>query len=112
MRNSPWYIVFLIAFISGVMGYVYFTSEVRTVQVTGKHIEEGRGRYGSTSKVYVLETDQGRMPILKFPIIGYVFGVEELYEGIRSGSTIQVRVGDWPPSVVGREPDPHVMAIY
>ena len=112
MRNSPWYFALLIAFIGGVMGYVYFTSEIHTVQITGKRIEEGRSRYGSTSDVYVLMTDQGRMPILKFPIIGYVFGVEDVYNGIRSGSTIQVRVGNWPPSVMGRGPNPHIMAIY
>ncbi len=112
MRNSPWYIAFLVAFIGGVMGYVYSTSEIHTVQITGKRIEEGRSRYGSTSDVYVLMTDRGRMPILKFPVIGYAFGVAGVYDGIRPGSTIQVRVGSWPPSVMGRDPNPHIMAVY
>ena len=112
MRNSPWYIVLLIALIGGVMGYVYFTSEVRTVQVTGKRVEAGRSRYGTSSEVYVVETDQGRMPILKFPIIGYVFGAENVYGSIRPGTSIWVRVGKWPPSVISGSARPHIMAVY
>ena len=104
-RGHPLVIVFLIAATSGVMGYEYFTSEVRTVQVTGKHIEVGQIRRGFTN-VYVLETDQGRMPILTPPIIGYFLGVEDVYEGIRLGSTIQVRVG-YP--LFG---SPSVLAVY
>ena len=112
MRDSPWYIVGLIALIGGVMGYVYFSSEVRTVQVTGKRIEEGRSRYGMSSEAYLIETDQGRMPILKFPIIGYAFGAEDVYDSIKAGSSIQVRVGKWPPSVISNNAKPHVMAVY
>ena len=112
MRNSPWYIFLLIALIGGVMGYVYFTSEVRTVQVTGKRIEAGRSRYGMSSEVYLIETDQGRMPILKFPVIGYVFGVDDVYGGIRSGSSIRVRVGKWPPSLISGNARPHIMMVY
>ncbi len=112
MRDSPWYIVVLIALIGGVMGYVYFSSEVRTVQVTGKRIEQGRSRYGMSSEVYLIETNQGRMPILKFPVIGYAFGAKDAYDSIRAGSSIQVRVGKWPPAVINSNARLHVMAVY
>ena len=36
-----------IGFIGGSMGYVFAESEVRKVYVTGKHLEDGRGRRGT-----------------------------------------------------------------
>ncbi|HSG94269.1 MAG TPA: hypothetical protein VLA28_02030 [Afifellaceae bacterium] len=112
MRDSPWYIAFLIVLVGGVMGYIYFSSEVRVVQVTGKRVEEGRSRYGMSSEVYVIETNRGGMPILKFPIIGYAFGAREVYDGIRTGSSIRVRVGKWPPAPISKNARSHVMAVY
>ncbi len=112
MRNSPWYIIFLIAIISSYTGYVYLASEVRTVTVTGKHIEEGRGRRGDMKEFFVIETRKGDLRILKFPIIGYSFGVDEVYGGVQRGSTIDVRVGTWPPAIISKHAKPHILAIY
>ena len=112
MRNSPWYIVFLIVVISSLTGYVYGTSEVQTVTVTGKHIEEGRGRRGDMKEFFVIETSKGDLQILKFPIIGYSFGVDEVYNRVQPGSRINVRVGAWPPDIISKYAKPHILAIY
>ncbi len=112
MRNSPWYILLLIAFISSMTGHTYYTSKVQEVTVFGKRIEDGRGRRGNVTEVFVLETDSGDLRILKFPVIGYSFGVDEIYNGIQSGSKIQVRVGMWPPAIISNHAKPQIMAIY
>jgi hypothetical protein len=110
MRNSPWYIAALVAFLTGAVGYIYGTSEVHSVQVHGKSIEEGQGRR-STVQLYVIETDQGRFPILKFPLIGYTSGVDQVHAGVVKGSTIRVRIGNWPPAFLGGHSRPFIMAI-
>ena len=112
MRNSPWYIVFLLAFIGVSTGYVFVNSEVRTVQVTGKRLEDSRGRHGTTATRYVIETDQGAFPILTFPIIGYMVGAEDAYAGIMPGQKIEVRLGQWPPELLGSNGRPHIMSIF
>ena len=112
MRNSPWYILALIVFIGGSMGYVFAESEVRKVYVTGKHLEDGRGRRGTTTTRYVIETEQGAFPILTFPIIGYSLGAEDVYAGISSGDQIEVRVGQWPPGILGNSGRTHIMAVF
>ena len=111
MRNSPWYIVVLLAFIGGVMGYSYFTSEIRIVEVTGKRIEAGRSRYGMSSEVYLIETDRGGMPILQFPVIGYTFGADKVYAAIRPGMKLRVRIGKWPPSPISGNARRHIMSV-
>ena len=111
MRNSPLYILALVAFIGGSMGYVFATSEVRTVTVVGKHIEEGRSRRGRVD-VHIVETDAGNLRILKFPVIGYAYGADDVYAGIRSGSSLKVRIGQWPPAVISSHAKPHIMAVY
>lgn len=112
MRNSRLYMIFLITVVGGAMGYVYGTSEVRTIEVIGKHIEEGRGRYGSSTEIYVIETNEGEMRLLKFPIIGYAFGVNTVYSQIKSGTSVQVRIGNWPPDLISSNSKPHVMDVY
>lgn len=112
MRSSPWYIVFLLAFIGVSTGYVFVNSEVRTVHVTGKHLEDGRGRYGTTTTRYVIETDQGAFPILTFPIIGYVFSAGDAYADVMPGQRIAVRLGQWPPELLGSNGRPHIMSIF
>ncbi len=112
MRNSPWYIVALVAFIGGAMGYTQLTSEIQTLEVVGKYVEEGRSRYGMSSEVYVIETNMGHMPILKFPIIGHTFDSKEEYERIVAGSEIRVRVGFWPPNIFNNKARPQIMAVY
>lgn len=112
MRDSPWYILLLLVLLGGVMGYSYFTSELHTVRVTSKHVEEGRSRYGMSSEVFVLETDRGPLRILKFPVIGYAFGAREVYDGISPGTSIEVRIGYWPPNFISSSVRPQVMAVY
>jgi hypothetical protein len=94
------------------MGYVYAQSDVRTVVVTGKHTEETSGRSGRTGTRYVIETAGGRLPLLKFPIIGYGTGAEEAYKAVTPGQQLKVRVGFWPPVQLGAPGKPHIMAIY
>jgi len=113
MRNSPLYILILVTLIGGVMGYSYFTSEVITVQVTGKRVEEGRSRYGMASTRFVIETqNNGRLSILKFPVIGFPFDAEYQFSRIRSGTEQTVRVGYFPPDVMGHGKRPQIMAVY
>ena len=109
MRNSPWYIVFLLAVIGAAAGYVHVTSERMTVQVTGKHVETAQGRKRSFD-LYVVDTDKGSFPILQFPLVGLWSGVDEVHAGISAGETLNVRVGRWPPPVVA-EGRPYILSI-
>lgn len=109
MRNSPWYIVFLLVLIAGGAGYVRFTSEQLTARVTGKHVETAQGRKRSF-ELHVVETDKGSFPILQFPIIGYFSGVENVYAGISPGEIVEIRVGQWPPAIIA-EGRSYIMSI-
>ena len=107
------YIGVLLAFIGGTMGYVYAQSEVRTVVVTGKHTEEAHGRRGRTTTRYVIETSEGQLPILKFPVIGYSSGADDVYSAIAPGQSLTVRVGPWPPPLIDTNNSrQHIMAVY
>ena len=105
------YIALLLVFIGSALGYVYAGSEVQTVHVTGKRTEEARGRRGTTTR-WIVETDQGELQLLQFPVIGYAFGVEDVYAEISPGSSIRVRVGQWPPGILGSHARPHIMTVY
>lgn len=94
------------------MGYIFAESEVHTVQVTGKHLEDGRGRRGTTTTRYVIETDQGALPILAFPIIGYSFGAEDVYAEISPGDRLEVRLGQWPPGILGNQGRTYIMTVF
>lgn len=112
MFRSPKYIAALVAFIGGSMGYVYAASEVQTVYVIGKHAAEGSDRRGRTTARLVIETDRGEMALLKFPVIGYSFGAEDVFERISAGQSLRVRVGQWPPDIISSHAKPHIMAVY
>lgn len=112
MRNSPWYIPALLVLISGVAGYTYLESHVQTLQVTGKRLEDGRSRYGIASSRYVLETDKGEFRLLTFPVLGFTFGAEEVYESIATGDSIEARVGYFPPAIFNSGARPQIMALY
>jgi hypothetical protein len=94
------------------MGYVFAESEVRTIHVTGKRLEDGRGRHGTTTTRYVIETEQGALPILTFPIIGYSLGAEDVYAGISAGDQLEVRVGQWPPGMLGNSGRTYIMTVF
>ncbi len=106
------YIALLTAFIGAAVGYVYAGSEVKTIQVTGKHVEDGQGRRGLPTERLIVKTDDGELPILKFPIIGYTLGANEAYKRLPSRGEVTVRVGMWPPAIVARFPKPHILHIY
>ncbi len=113
MRDSPWYILMLVMVIGGVMGYSYFTSEVITIQVTGKQEDVGRSRYGFSSTRYVIETmNNGRLALLKFPLIGFAFDAKQQYHRMTTGSEQTVRIGYFPPDVLGYGTRPQIMAVY
>lgn len=109
MRNSPWYIALLLVLIGGAAGYVYLTSEVMTVTVTGKRIETVEGRKRPID-LHVVDTNKGSFPILQFPVIGYFSGVEDVHAGISPGDTLTIRVGQWPPAII-REGRAYIMSI-
>lgn len=111
MLFNRWYILVLLAFVLGAAAFVYGTSEVVTVQVHGKSIEQAQGARRETT-LYVIDTDRGRLPLLRFPLIGYMTGVEETYAGIAKGSRISVRIGMWPPTFLGGYSKPYIMAVH
>lgn len=106
------YIGILAAFIIGIAGLAYAESDIRTVYVTGKYVEDVSGRRGRTSKRYVLRTDEGDLPILKFPVIGYTSGADTAYANVSAGSSIKVRVSHWPPRFLGQHGRNHILAVY
>ena len=112
MLGNAKYIAVLLAFIATAMGYVYAGSELQDVHVTGKHIEQGRTSKNRPATSFVIQTDKGDLPILKFPIIGYSFGAEEVYESISTGQSLRVRVGQWPPEIISAHARPYIMAVY
>lgn len=106
------YIGVLLAFIASVAGYAYSDSDVRTVVVTGKYIQDVEMRRGRSEQRFVVRTDDGDLPILKFPLIGYATGVEGIYAAITPGTSIQVRVAQWPPRLLGDQGKPHILTVY
>ena len=112
MRNSPWYIALLVVFIGSVMGCAYAESETREIYISDKHTQDGRGRRGSTTTVYILETDRGPMKILKFPIIGYNSGVKDVYNGVEIDAPVKARIGYWPPKLISAHAKPVILSIY
>ncbi len=57
-------------------------------------------------------TDEGDFPILKFPLIGYTAGAEDVYAAIVPGTSIQERVAQWPPRLLGDKGKPHILTVY
>lgn len=106
------YIGVLAVFIVGVSGYAYAQSEVMTVVVTDKYIEDVPMRRGRTGQRYVLVTNEGDLPILKFPVLGYTSGVEDVYAGLVPGTSVKVRVAKWPPEILGDRGKSHILAVY
>ena len=86
------YIGVLTVFVAGVAGYAYAEPEVLTVVVTDKYINDVQMRRGRP----VVATDEGDFPILKFPLIGYIAGAKDVYAAIVPGTSMQVRVAQWP----------------
>ena len=106
------YIAILSVLIAGVAGYAYAESEVRAVVVTDKYVETVHMRRGRTGKRFVIATRQGAFPILKFPLIGYTSGVEDVYAAITPGETVQVRIAQWPPRLLGDNGKLHILTVY
>jgi len=107
------YIGILASCIVGTAAYTYADSERRTVVVKGKYVENVRGRWGRTSERLVLRTSAGDLPILEFPLIGYLWGAEDIYATIETGETIDVRLGPWPPRLMTGAPGPmRIMEVY
>ena len=94
------------------MGYVYASSELRTLQVTGKHVIDAVGRRGLATERLIIETTEGDMPILKFPIIGYTYTANDAYRSVPSNGQIRARVSLWPPAIVSKYAKPYILSIY
>jgi hypothetical protein len=93
--TSPYYLLFLIVLIGGMLGWLYATSETVEVVVQEKRLEEGKSRRGLPVDVHVLLTDRGRLPISELPLIGYL-DAAEVYAGIRPGRRYRMRIVSWP----------------
>lgn len=111
--SNALYVGVLAIFIVGTAAYTYADSERRTVVVEGKYVENVRGRWGRTSERLVLRTSVGDLPILQFPLIGYLWGAEDVYAAIETGETIDVRLGPWPPRLMSGDAGPmRIMEVY
>lgn len=111
--SNALYIGILASFIVGTAAYTYVDSERRTVVVEGKYVENVRGRWGRTLERLVLRTSAGDLPILKFPLIGYLWGAEDIYTAIETGERIEVRLGSWPPRLInGGTGTLKIMKVY
>lgn len=106
------YLALLVAVIGAAIGYVYAGSEVRTIHVTGKYVKDGAGRRGLPTERLIVETKDGAMPILKFPILGYTFGANDAYTRLPSEGEARVRIGHWPPAIVSKYSKPHILRVY
>jgi hypothetical protein len=104
MRQSPWYILLLLAVIGGALAYVHLASRVINITVTATSVEAAQGRRG-TFDLYVIQTNQGSFPILKFPLVGYMGDIEELHQAIKPGDKLDLRIGTWPPPIIGEGRD-------
>ena len=111
MLLNRWYVAILLLFVLGSVGYVHSTSDVVQVVVRNKSIETAQGIHTATEQ-YVIYTDRGPMPLLRFPVIGYTTGLEQTYESIAKGSKITVRAGKWPPQILGGHSKPVIMAVH
>ena len=111
--SNALYIGILASFIVGTAAYTYADSERRTVVVEGKYVENVRGRWGRTSDRLVLRTSAGDLPILKFPVIGYLWGADDIYAAVETGEQIEVRLGPWPPRLISGGTGPlKIMEVY
>ncbi|MGH1481854.1 MAG: hypothetical protein ACRBM6_24500 [Geminicoccales bacterium] len=91
----------------------YAGSERRSVLVEGKYVKSMTGRGGSISERLVLRTSAGDLPILEFPLIGYLSGAEKLYASILPGDSIDVRIAPWPPRMFNGASGPlNIMEVY
>lgn len=111
--NNALYIGILALFVAGTATMTYADSERRSVVVEGKHVENVQGRWGRTSERLVLRTSAGDMPILQFPVIGYLWGADDVYAAIAPGERIEVRIGPWPPRLINGDDGPlAIMKVY
>jgi len=111
--SNALYIGILASLIVGTAAWTYAASERRTVVVEGKYVENVRGRWGRTSERLVLQTSVGDLPILTFPLIGYLWGAEDIYAAIETGERIEVRLGPWPPRLMSGSKGPlKIMEVY
>jgi hypothetical protein len=92
---NPYYLLFLIVLVGGMLGWLYATSETVEVLVQEKRLEEGTSRRGLPVDIHVLLTDRGRLPISGLPLIGYL-DVAEVYAGIRPGRRYRMRIASLP----------------
>ncbi len=97
MREILLYSTFLIIVIGGMFGYLYATSEVIEVQVTGKRIQQIYWRPGAGTNEYVIQTKKnGDLTLSSLPLMGYFWGSAEAFEGLRIGGRHRLRIVDYP----------------
>lgn len=92
---SPFYLLGLVAVIGTMLGWLYATSETLEVLVRDKRVEQGELRRGRPVDVYVLLTDQGRLPISGLPLIG-ASDAGGVYAAVRSGQRYRMRITTSP----------------
>ena len=97
MREMLLYPSFLIVVFGAMFGYLYVTSEVVEVKVTGKQVREVVWRPSADPNEYVIETRRhGDLVLSTLPFMGYFWGRAEVYHGIRVGGTYRLRIIKFP----------------
>ncbi len=97
MREFLLYSVFLTVIFGGMFGYLYATSDIIEVQVTGKRIQEGIWRPGVGTDDYIIETEKnGDLGLSTLPFMGYFWGGGAAFEGLRIGGRYRLRIVNYP----------------
>ena len=97
MREVLLYSTFLIIVFGAMFGYLYATSEIIVVQVTGKRISQTTWRPGVGTDEYVIETKKnGDLTLSTLPLMGYFWGAAEAHERLRVGGSHQLRIVEYP----------------
>lgn len=97
MREVLLYSTFLIVVFGAMFGYLYATSEVIQVQVTGKRIQQTTWRPCVGTDEYVIQTKKnGDLGLSTLPLMGYCWGGAEAFERLRVGGSIRLRIVNYP----------------
>ena len=97
MREVLLYSTFLIVVFGAMFGYLYATSEVIQVQVTGKRIQQTTWRPCVGTGEYVIQSKKNGYLGLPTPHLrGYCWAGAEAFKRLRSGCCIRLSIVNCP----------------
>jgi hypothetical protein len=94
MRDSPFYLVFLVVVILAMGGYLHATSEVVTVTIQDRYSETATRRFRER-QVPMVVTDRGTYPMSGIPILGFM-DRNAAAGRLEIGRSYRVRLARWP----------------